>query len=126
MTLKEMIKQKFSNPKDIVLERYKASKFIFVITAFYFFLSLYFVWANFYSKIFSYSLWISYVVLLISTFIYTYFSVKMLFIEHSNKYLNILLFILLFILFVILLLPIILKLGFFSVLEIIKFLHFYI
>jgi hypothetical protein len=109
MSLKEMLKQSFSNPKEIILERYKAAKFAFIVTSFSFFLNFYFVGAHFYSNFFSSTLNISYVLLLLSIVFFVYFLVKLVMIDKPNKYINFILFILLFSTFIVLLLPIVFK-----------------
>ncbi len=109
MGLKEILKQEFSNPKDITLERYRATKFAFIISVFLFFINFYFVWANFYSGIFTNTLGISYLLLLLSIVFYVYFLIKKMLLEKIPKFLFIIIFILLFVLSIFLSLPIIIK-----------------
>lgn len=120
MSLKEILKQSFSDPKEITLERYKWAKFAFIITAFFFFLNFYFVGARFYSDIFTNTLGISYILLLISILYFIYFLVKLSFIDKPNKILNLVIFILLFWWFIVLLLPVVFKWGISSVLDLLK------
>jgi hypothetical protein len=44
MWLKEILKKNFSEDKKISLERSKAAKFVFIISALVFFMTFYFVW----------------------------------------------------------------------------------
>lgn len=120
MSFKEMLKQSFSDPKTLTLERYKAAKFAFIVTAFLFFLNFYFVWANYYSDIFSNTLWTIYILLVLSIVIYVYFLVKMVFVENPQKYLYIIIFILMFISFIVLLFPLVFSWGLQWVFDLIK------
>lgn len=96
MWLKEMLKKDFSKPKTIVLERYKASKFMFIIISFLFFLNFYFVWAGFYPHIFVPSLGIMYILLLFSFVFYIYFLIKNILVEKIKNYYFVIIFTLLF------------------------------
>ncbi len=96
MWLKEMLKKDFSKPKSITLERYKASKFMFIIISFLFFLNFYFVWADFYSNIFIPSLGVMYILLLFSLVFFVYFLIKKLLVEKIKNYYFVIIFILLF------------------------------
>lgn len=109
MELKEMLKENFNNTKEITKERYKASKVAFLTTAFLFFLNFYFVWAKFYSDFFDNTLWISYILLLLSMFFYIYFLIKNKFVEKFPEHLFKIIFIVLLVFFIILLLPAVFK-----------------
>ncbi len=117
MSLKEILKQSFDEPKEISLQRYKAAKFIFVLTSFLFFVNFYFVGVNFYVDIFSKTLGISYILLLLSLVFYIYFLIKHIFIEKIPKYLFVLIPVLFFASFIILLLPVIFRWWFFWIFE---------
>jgi hypothetical protein len=43
MNLKEMLKQRFLDDQNIVLERYKAAKFLFILSSLLFFLNYIFL-----------------------------------------------------------------------------------
>lgn len=111
MTLKEMINQNFSDPKQITLERYKSAKFAFIISTFLFFVNFYLVWANFYKDLFSASLGITYIIMLLSLVFYIYFFMKNMFFEKTKSTVFLLILVLLFLIFVILLLPVVFKWG---------------
>jgi|SaaInlStandDraft_3_1057020.scaffolds.fasta_scaffold123815_1 predicted neutral ceramidase superfamily lipid hydrolase len=76
MWLKEILKKNFSEDKKISLERSKAAKFVFIISALVFFMTFYFVWANFYTEITSKILSISYIVLVISLVLFAYLFIR--------------------------------------------------
>ncbi|MFK7780421.1 MAG: hypothetical protein QM490_04800 [Candidatus Gracilibacteria bacterium] len=107
MGLKEMLKKDFTKQKTITLERYKASKFMLVISSFVFFLNFYFVGARFYLNIFTSTLGITYIILLLSFVYYVYFFIKNMYIEKIKNYYFILIFIVLFIMFLIFAFPLI-------------------
>ena len=111
MWLKEKLKQKFSNDKEISIERCKASKFIFIISSILFFQNFYFVWANFYLDIFSKTLWYMYVILVLSLISYIYFFIKKSLVSKVPNYIFIVFIILFILLFLLLLLPITLDWG---------------
>ncbi len=107
MGFKKNIKDKFLDDKAIIIERYKASRFILVFVSFLFFVIFYFVWAWFYSNILIEWLGFIYILLLISLIFYFYFLFKKLLINNEKKYFNIIIFIILLIIFWFLSLPII-------------------
>lgn len=109
MWLKEMLNKEFNNEKTIIFERYKASKFVLVVSSFLFFLNFYFVWANFYSDIFKNTLNFIFIILIISLIFYFYFFIKNLLFWKIPQYVFIIIFIFLLILFLFLLLPIIVE-----------------
>lgn len=119
MTLKEMLNQNFSDPKQITLERYKSAKFAFIITAFLFFVNFYFVWASFYINIFSSTLWIIYVVMLLALIFYVYFFFKNLLIDKPSPILLTSIIIFCSIIFVLLLLPILFEWGLFWIFDLV-------
>ena len=109
MWLKETLNKKFSNPENITLERYRASKFAFIMSSFLFFLNFYFVWAGFYSDIFSNTLGIMYIVLLLSMVFFVYFYTKKIYLSKLPKAFFVLLIVFLLLLIIFLALPIVVK-----------------
>jgi len=120
MGLKKIIKDTFGDNKEITFERYKSSKTVLIFTSFFFFLNFYFVWAWFFSEIFSKSLGFLYLLLLLSFVFYFYFLIKKLLINNEKIYFNIIIFIILLLIFWFLSLPIILKWGFNGILELVR------
>lgn len=77
MSLKDILKTKLLNPEDLLEERRKASKHIFIISTLLFFVNYFFLAMNFWD----YNLLISiipftYISFVISTLFVIYFSVK--------------------------------------------------
>lgn len=126
MTLKEMIKQKFSNPKAITLERYKAAKFMLIISSFLFFINFYLVWAKFYLNFFTNTLGIMYIILLLSFVFYVYFFTKNMLIEKIQNYFFIIILIMLFLIFSFFALPVIIDEWFNWVLKFISLILNYV
>ena len=104
--LKDTLKKNFSNWEKITSERYIASKFAFIISSFLFFLNFYLVWANFNLDFFGKTLWILYIILLISIIFFVYFYLKKVFFWKLSKTISILLLIFLFLIFWFLAFPI--------------------
>ena len=109
MELKKNIKKVFWSNKEITIERYNASKTVFVFVAFLFFLDFYLVWAWFYYDLLIILLWYLYILLISSFIFYFYFLFKKLLINNEKTYFNVIIFIILLCIFGILLLPITLK-----------------
>lgn len=107
MWLKEMLKEDFSKPKTITLERYKAAKFMLIISSFLFFLNFYFVWAQFYLNIFSNTLGVAYTILLLSFVYYVHFFIKNMLIEKVKRYYFIIILVILFLIFTVFVSPLI-------------------
>ena len=105
MWFKEVLKKTFKDDKKIVFERYKAAKFVFIISSFLFFLNFYFVGARFYIGIFNYTLAFMYVVLLLSIMFYIYYYIKKMLIDKLPAFVFILLLFILFAGFLFLVLP---------------------
>lgn len=117
MSLKEMLKQDFSTPKTITLERYKSAKFMLIITSFLFFINFYLVWAKFYINIFNNTLGVIYILLLLSFVFYIYFFIKNMLIEKINNLYFIIILIILFMTFSFFVLPVIVNGWLFWLLE---------
>lgn len=120
MWLKEMIKKTFSDDSKITIERYKAAKFVFILSSFLFFMNFYLVWANFYLEIFGKTLGIIYIILLLSLVFYIYLFIKKLLIWKVPKYILIIILLFLFIIFLFVLLPVLLEWWLNTVIEFIK------
>ena len=120
MWLKEMLKETFSNKKDITLERYKAAKFAFIVSSFLFFINFYLVWANFYLDIFSNTLGILYIILILSLVFYIYFFIKKILVWKIPWFIFIIFFIILLVIFWLAILPITLENWFNELLQFIK------
>ena len=109
MSFKEAIKKTFSDEKSLVIERYRAAKFAFIMASFIFFVNFYFVWAKFYLDIFSWTLPIMYIILLLSLVFFVYFFLKKLLIWKIPRHLFIVLLIILLGIFSLFVLPSVVK-----------------
>lgn len=118
MWLKEMLKQDFWDPKKIIYERYKSAKFVFIISSFLFFVNFYLVWAKFYLNIFNTTLWVAYIMLILSFMFYIYYSLKNLFIEKIKAQYFLILIVILVLLFMILTMPLVVQWGLMWLVEI--------
>lgn len=110
MWFRDLLNTDFENKEKILLIRYKATKNIFLISAFVFLLNFYLLWANFYFKILIKALPYTYVFLLLSLFFYFYFLIR---IKIKNIFLKILLIFIIFIFVVSLSFPYIVDWWFF-------------
>lgn len=106
MNFKETLKSSFNKDDMIVIERYKASKFIFIISAFIFFIVFYFVWAWFYSEYLLSFLGVFYIFLIFSLSIYLYFLFKKYLIWKVPKFVFYIYIFLLLIFFIFLIAPV--------------------
>ncbi len=122
MGLKEILKKITSEEKNITVERYKAAKFVFIVTSFLFFINLYFVWASFYDEFLTDTLSIMYILLLLSVLFFIYFFLKKNLFWKMPEYFFYIVFALLFIIFIFLLLLVIFP-GWFN--WIIEFIRLY-
>lgn len=108
MWFKDILKKELKTEKNITLHRYKSAKFFLVISSFFFFLNLFFVWASFHYLIFKKTFYVTYIIMLIAFFIYIYFLIKSELIDQARSYIFYIFAVLFFIMFLILLLPIVL------------------
>lgn len=113
MWLKKVLEKEFNIEEKNILHRYKSSKFLFISISFIFFLNFYFVWSGFYYSIFIKTIYLTYVLLLVSFFSYLYFLWKITFFGKVKNYIIYIFGFIYFILFILLLLPMIFKWGIF-------------
>ncbi len=109
MNLKVLLKQKFSDDEKIVLERYKAAKFLFILSSLVFFLNYIFIGSGFLVEVFRSTFAFSYIMLLLGLIYYIYFFIKKALLNKIPKVLFFIIFILIFTLFLFFSLPLVIK-----------------
>ena len=85
MTWKEVIKKEMSKKEKMVFYRYRASKILFILGSFLFFINFFFVGANFYPEIFQVSLPGTYVFFCFTLFFLIFYFCKQKFLSKSTK-----------------------------------------
>lgn len=109
MWFKEELNIKFTKESDIILHRYKIAKFFFILLSLIFSVNIFFVWASFYYNFFIKTVYLTYILLIISFFYYVYFLWKVIFLGKVKNFVFYVLGAICFIIFLILLLPMVFK-----------------
>ena len=103
MKISDMIKKRLLNKKTLLIERQKASKLAFILSALMFFSNYYLVSIPFvYKNHLIFVLPITYTIFTISILYYTYFSIKEKYYEKINTIFSIVLFLFLSIIIILL------------------------
>lgn len=118
MWLKEFVNEIFSDEKSLLLERYKAAKFSFIAASFLFFINFYLVWARFSLEIFSSTLPIIYIILLLSMVLYAYYFIKKSLFWKISSHFFIIIFIIILLFFTLLLFPSVIRWGLSTVISV--------
>jgi len=104
-----MLKQRFLDDQNIVLERYKAAKFLFILSSLLFFLNYIFLWSGYMEELFRATFSFSYFMLILWMIYYIYFFIKKALFNKVPKYIFFILFVLIFVFFLFFSLPLVIK-----------------
>lgn len=102
MWVKENIKKSFNNKNKLIIEKYKATKFLFIISGFLFFLDLFLLWAWFYNDLLIRFFPFLYITFSFLFCLYLYFYFNSTLNKNLNLILEICLWIVLFLIFIVL------------------------